>query len=117
MKNRIHIQFNEARKLQLPIKHVMKSSLATWPDIAAPSVLQVAAHADEFIATHPEFVVPLSQEMPFADLMMNPEKVEAVLKTAEVGAKAGGRSATAHRSNIVGRMFKNSDRLIAKKNP
>jgi hypothetical protein len=113
---RVPIQFVETPKIPLPIKHVMNNFLATWPDISAPSVLQVAAHLDEFIASYPEFVIPLSQKMPFADLLKHPEKVEAALKTVENGNKSAVKPAS-RKSILGGRETKTSGRSVEKKNP
>jgi hypothetical protein len=113
--NRIPIKFVESPSFQLPIKPIMNSFLDTWPDIAAPSVLQVAAHLDEFISTHPEFVVPLRQKMSFTDLMLHPEKIEAVLKDAEVGNKSAGKPVGPRKVN--GREVKASGRASEKKTP
>ncbi len=61
----------------------MKNSVPIKTEIAAPSVLQVAAHLEDFVAANPKSASTLSKKMPLADLMLHPEKLEAVLKTAE----------------------------------
>lgn len=93
----------------------MKNSFFVQTSTPAPSVFQVAAHLDEFIAAHPEFVIPLNRHMPFADLMLNPEKVEAVLKFAEGGNKPNGKSVQLPKSTVGGQEDKTSFRAFEKK--
>lgn len=78
---RLTISFNPATKTQFPVKMFTKNFTSMTK--TTTSIFQAAAPLDEFVATHPAFAVPLNQKMPFTDLMLHPEKVEAVLRIME----------------------------------
>ena len=101
---RLTISFNPAANAQFPVKMIMKNSLPL-PRMATPSVFQAAARLDEVIAAHPTTVIPLNQKMPFTDLMMHPEKVEAVLRLLEHGNDATGKKASGNKM-ATGRSLK-----------
>ncbi|HEY4417520.1 MAG TPA: hypothetical protein VGO57_17645 [Verrucomicrobiae bacterium] len=90
---RLTISFNPAANTQFPVKMIMKNSLPI-PRMTAPSIFQVAARLDEVIAVHPATVIPLNQKMPFTDLMLHPEKVEAVLRLLEPGNHTHGKKSS-----------------------
>lgn len=100
---RIQIKFVQLPKLQLLIRYVMKNPRPILPDAAAPSIFQAAAQ--------PECVIPLSDKMPFADLMLHPAKVEAVLKAVDDGHKSSGKP-IARKSAIGGQRTKTSGRAV-----
>jgi hypothetical protein len=79
----IKVRFVAASPLQLQIKHAMKTSTPIQNKPIVPSLFQVASRVEDFAtATTLKSAPPLNQT-PFADLMLHPEKVEAVLKTAK----------------------------------
>lgn len=113
---RIKVHFVIPPEILLPIKYAMnapKNSVSSQPKTPPPSLFQVAARVDEFIDTHPEAAIPLSQKISFVDLMISPQKVAAVLKTAEVKNKIVGKapvtrapSVRVGQDNINSRTFK-----------
>jgi hypothetical protein len=78
---KIKIKFAPAEKFRSSIKFIMKNSNPN--EVTATSVLQVAAHFEDFVATNPKAAPALSKKIPLADLTVHPEKVEAALKIVE----------------------------------
>jgi hypothetical protein len=87
---RLTISFNPATKSPFPVKMILKNSIPV-PKPVTPSIFQAAARTDEFAAAQPAVAIPLNQKMPFTDLMLHPEKVEAVLRLMEQASPANGK--------------------------
>jgi hypothetical protein len=91
---RLNIRFFTTPKISFQIKNAMKSAISTQSEPKIPSLFQVAAQLEDFTTAHPESAPQISQKMPFADLMMHPEKLAAVLKTAETELPVKSQRAT-----------------------
>ena len=90
----LNVWFVTAPKISFQIKNAMKSVTPIQSEPEVPSLFQVAAQLEDFTAAHPESTPQISQKMPLADLMMHPEKLAAVLKTAETELPAKNQRAT-----------------------
>jgi len=81
----ISVRFIPATPMQLQIKiKTMKSvSIPNQPII--PSLFQIAAHMEDFALAQSAKTARRLRQMPFAGLMLHPEKLAAVLKPAGTG--------------------------------
>jgi hypothetical protein len=91
---RLNIRFVTAPEIWFQIKNAMKSVTSIQNEPKAPSLFQVVAQLEDFANAHPESAPQISKKMPFAELMIHPEKLAAVLKTAETQLPAKSQHAT-----------------------
>jgi hypothetical protein len=79
----INVWFVDTPSLQLQIKHVMKTSITIQNRKAVPTLFQIAAQLDDSIAAAAARPATSLNRTPLADLMLHPEKVEAVLEVTK----------------------------------
>jgi hypothetical protein len=97
----ISIQFVATSTFQIQIKktNYMKTSAMTHNGTIVPSLFQIASYFEDFVpkAGLKRPALALSNT-PFAELMLHPEKLEAVLKSAKTENDAFGTQSTEDQS-------------------
>jgi hypothetical protein len=88
----LKVRFVAASPLQLQIKHAMKTSASIQNKPILPSLFQIAAHFEDFISPGTSKFVPSSSETPFADMMLYPKKLAAILKNGKIEDRTANQS-------------------------
>jgi hypothetical protein len=97
--------------IELQIKQAMKTSTTIQNIKNVPSLFQIAAHIEDVVPTTASKATLSLNQKPFADLMLHPEKLEAVLKTA----KNEGRANITQKTRVRHAMPRNSSGRGTKK--